>query len=161
MAKYAYLHTLYQPEPYLHELIFIMKKVLLAITLAGLLTACSQSNDKSQMSLEQQVDQLVTKAKFDEAMDLLDESSSEEALKLREDVHLRHGIYLIYNADPAQMRENANNALREFVAVLELNPENEKARAEIEQILGIYRSFPDRQPAEDVSEKLKEFGFQV
>lgn len=113
------------------------------------------------MTLEQQVDQLVTEAKFDEAMSLLDESSSEEALQLREEVHLRHGIYLIYNADPSQMRENANNALREFVAVLELNPDNEKARAEIEQILGIYRSFPDRQPAEDVLEELRDFGFTI
>jgi hypothetical protein len=113
------------------------------------------------MTLDQQVDQLVTEAKFDEAMNLLDDSSSEEAIKLREEVHLRHGIYLVYNSDPSQMRENANNALREFVAVLELNPENEKARAEIGQILGIYRSFPDRQPAEDVLEQLREFGFQI
>lgn len=139
----------------------MMKKVLLAITLLGFMTACSQSDDKTQMTLDQQVDQLVTEAKFDEAMELLDETSSEEALKLREDVHLRHGIYLIYNADPSQMRENANNALREFIAVLELNPDNEKARAEIEQILGIYRSFPDRQPAEDVLEELRDFGFQI
>ncbi len=139
----------------------MMKKVLLAITLLGFMTACSQSDDKTQMTLDQQVDQLVTEAKFDEAMELLDETSSEEALKLREDVHLRHGIYLIYNADPSQMRENANNALREFIAVLELNPDNEKARAEIEQILGIYRTFPDRQPAEDVLDQLRDFGFQI
>lgn len=138
-----------------------MKKVLLALTVFGLITACSQSEEKTAMTLEQQVDQLVTEARFDEAMELLDESSSEEALQLREEVHLRHGIYLIYNADPSQMRENANNALREFVAVLELNPDNEKARAEIEQILGIYRSFPDRQPAEDVMEELREFGFTI
>jgi len=138
-----------------------MKKVLLALTLIGFISACSQSENKKTMTLEQQVDQLVTEAKFDEAMNLLDESSSEEALQLREEVHLRHGIYLIYNADPAQMRENANNALREFVAVLELNPDNEKARAEIEQILGIYRSFPDRQPAEDVLEELRDFGFTI
>jgi len=139
----------------------MMKKVLLALTIFGSITACSQSENKTPMTLEQQVDQLVTEAKFDEAMNLLDESSSEEALQLREEVHLRHGIYLIYNADPAQMRENANNALREFVAVLELNPDNEKARAEIEQILGIYRSFPDRQPAEDVLEELRDFGFTI
>jgi len=138
-----------------------MKKVLLALTLIGFISACSQSENKKPMTLEQQVDQLVTEAKFDEAMNLLDESSSEEALQLREEVHLRHGIYLIYNADPSQMRENANKALREFVAVLELNPDNEKARAEIEQILGIYRSFPDRQPAEDVLEELRDFGFTI
>jgi len=152
---------LHQPEPYLYELIIIMKKVLLALTLIGFISACSQSENKKTMTLEQQVDQLVTEAKFDEAMNLLDESSSEEALQLREEVHLRHGIYLIYNADPSQMRENANKALREFVAVLELNPDNEKARAEIEQILGIYRSFPDRQPAEDVLEELRDFGFTI
>jgi hypothetical protein len=59
------------------------------------------------------------------------------------------------------MRENANKALREFIAVLEINPENEKATAETEQILGIYRTFPDRKPAEDVVVKLQELGFDI
>lgn len=125
---------------------------------AGLFTACSESSQ----SLDQQVDTLIAEQNFDEALALLeDQETSEEVTSLKENVHLQHGIYLIYNADPASMRENANNALREFIAVLEINPENEKARAEIQQILNIYRTFPDRQPEQDVLDELEEFGFQI
>ncbi|MDR9419897.1 hypothetical protein [Gracilimonas sp.] len=124
----------------------------------GLFTACSESSQ----SLDQQVDTLIAEQSFDEALALLeDQEASEEVTSLKENVHLQHGIYLIYNADPASMRENANNALREFISVLEINPDNEKARAEIQQILNIYRTFPDRQPAQDVLDELEEFGFQI
>lgn len=140
--------------------------VLFSLLTFGLLAACSQekgeAENSQQMTLEQQVTQLITEANFEQAMSLLDsQAESQEVTDLKEEVHLQHGIYLIYNSDPSEMRENANNALREFIAVLEINPENDKARAETEQILGIYRSFPDRQPAQDVLEKLKELGFQV
>ncbi len=140
----------------------IMRILLFSFLVFGLITACSQSESKKEMTLQQEVDALVAEAKFDEAMTLLeDEPESPEVTSMKENVHLQYGIHLIYNSDPSQMRENANNALREFIAVLEINPENEKAKAEIEQILGIYRTFPDRQPAEDVLEKLEELGFQV
>lgn len=123
-----------------------------------LIAACSESNQ----TLEQQVDSLVAETKFDEAIVLLEgQPESMEVTAQKEKVHLQYGIHLIYNAEPSQMRENANNALWQFIAVLEINPENEKAIAETEQILSIYRTFPDRQPAEDIIEKLEELGFQI
>lgn len=137
-----------------------MRILLVSFFAFALLAGCSES--KSELTLEQKIDNLVAEQKFEEAHALLDEqTSSEEVNQLRESVHLQNGIYLIYNADPSSMRENANNALREFIAVLEINPDNEKARAEAEQILNIYRTFPDRQPAEDVLVKLEELGFQI
>lgn len=139
-----------------------MRFLLFSVLVFGLMSACSQSESKKEMTLQQEVDALVAEAKFDEAMILLDEKpESPEVTSMKESVHLQHGIHLIYNSDPSQMRENANNALREFIAVLEINPENEKAIAETEQILGIYRTFPNRQPAEDVLAKLEELGFQI
>lgn len=140
--------------------------LLLSVITSGLITACSQEKSESAMSqdmtLDQQITQMITDAKFDEAMTILDgKPLSPEVTDLKEKVHLQHGIYLIYNSDPSQMKENANRALREFIAVMKINPENEKARAETDQILGIYRTFPDRQPAEDVLEQLKELGFQI
>ncbi len=135
-----------------------MRITSLFLMLFVLISACSDSSQ----TLDQQVDVLVQEQKFDEAISLLDnQESSESVSSLKERVHLQHGIYLIYNADPSQMRENANNALREFIAVLEINPDNEKARAEIQQIINIYRSFPNRQPNEEVIKRLEEFGFQV
>ena len=139
-----------------------MKALLVSLLALVLITACSQSESKKKMTLNEQVNALISEAKFEEAMSLLDdEPSSPEISKLKENVHLKHGIHLIYNSEPSQMKENANQALREFIAVLEINPNNEKAKAETEQILGIYRSFPNRAPAQDVLDKLKELGFNV
>lgn len=135
-----------------------MRFLVFALLAFGMITACSES----AQTLDQQVDALVAEQQFEEALALLDEQeSSPEVETLKEETHLQYGIHLIYNADPAQMRENANNALRQFIAVLEINPENEKARAETNQILNIYRTFPDRQPAEDVLERLEELGFTI
>lgn len=135
-----------------------MRILLFSLMAFGLMAACS----KSTQNLEQQVDSLVAEQKFDEALELLeDQPESEEVTAQKEQVHLQYGIHLIYNADPSEMRENANNALRHFIAVLEINPDNEKARAETEQILTIYRTFPDRQPEQEILDKLEELGFQV
>lgn len=160
MAEYAYLYSVYQSKPNLYELMKPMRILLFSFFAFALIVGCAES--ETELTLEQQVDNLIAEEQFEEAHALLDDQEQSEALsEQREKVHLQHGIHLIYNADPASMRENANDALREFIAVLEINPENEKARAEAEQILSIYRTFPDRQPAEDVLEKLEELGFQI
>ncbi|MEX0845968.1 MAG: hypothetical protein WD022_11845 [Balneolaceae bacterium] len=135
-----------------------MRFLVLFFMMLGLMAACSESTQ----TLEQQVDSLIKEQNFEEALDVLNsQPESEKVTAQKEKVHLQHGIYLVYNADPSEMRENANNALREFIAVLEINPENEKAIAETQQILSIYRTFPDRQPAADVLEKLEQLGFQI
>lgn len=122
-----------------------------------LVTGCGK-----EQSLEQQVDQLIEEAKFEDAQKILDgKPVSPEVTELRERVHLRHGIHLIYNSEPSQMRESANQALWEFVAVLKINPNNQKAIAETEQILAIYRTFPDRQPEPAVLEELEALGFEL
>lgn len=135
-----------------------MRITSLFLMLFVLISACSDS----PKTLDQQVEVLIKEHKFDEALSLLEsKESSQSVSSLKETVHLQHGIYLVYSADPSEMRENANNALREFIAVLEINPENEKARAEIQQIINIYRTFQNRQPEEEVIKKLEAFGFEV
>ncbi len=141
-----------------------MRILLTALFVFGLMTACSQSEKQAdkELTLSEEVNALIKETKFDQAIQTLDEEpASAEVTALKEKVHLNHGIHLIYNSDPSTMRENANKSLREFIAVLEINPNNQKAIAETEQILGIYRSFPDRKPADDVVEKLKELGFNI
>lgn len=142
-----------------------MRILLISFLSLGLLAACSQSESQDQttgeLTLEQQVEQDISDANFDAAYEAVEEAAPENAQELKEEIHLQHGIHLIYNADPSQMKESANNALREFIKVLEINPENEKARAEIDQILAIYRSFPDRQPEQEILDELEEMGFQV
>ncbi|MAO66332.1 MAG: hypothetical protein CL666_15160 [Balneola sp.] len=142
-----------------------MRILLISLLAFGLTAACSQSETQKQnaaeLTLEEQVEQYISNANFEAAEQAVEEAAPENAQELKEQIHLQHGIHLIYNADPSQMRESANNALREFIKVLEINPENEKARAEIDQILAIYRSFPDRQPEQEILDELEEMGFQV
>ena len=52
-----------------------------------------------------------------------------------------------------------NNALSQFTEVLRINPENSVAREQIQQILDIYATIPDRSPQEDVMEGLRDVGF--
>lgn len=123
-------------------------------------TACSQSENKNQVS--QNENEVTPDQQFEQKLDSLENAEQRpELLAEKEQTHLDYGIYLIYNADPSSMRENANKALRQFIEVLKINPENDKATAEIEQILGIYRTFPDRKPEEDVAEDLRALGFEI
>jgi outer membrane protein assembly factor BamD (BamD/ComL family) len=143
-----------------------MRILLIALLSLGLTAGCSQSEnqntvEQNELTLQDRVEQQISEANFDQALSIVNEASPENAEALREQIHLQHGIHLIYNADPSEMRESANNALREFIKVLEINPENEKARAEIDQILAIYRSFPDRQPEQEILDELQDMGFQI
>ena len=76
--------------------------------------------------------------------------------------HLNFGLFLEYrDSNVTNMRDKMNNALREYVKVLRINPNNEKAITEIEQILGIYATFGNRTPDEDVVNDLNELGFTL
>lgn len=98
-----------------------------------------------------------------EALELLAEQpDSPEIFTLKEMTHLNYGLFLEYrDANVTNMRDKMNNALREYVKVLRINPDNEKAISEIEQILGIYATFGNRAPADDVVADLEEFGFTL
>ncbi|MEO1023234.1 MAG: hypothetical protein AAFW89_11885 [Bacteroidota bacterium] len=129
-------------------------------------TACSSGDDKSpettpaDQSISEQVDALIDADKYEEALDLLNsEVETPEIVALKEKTHLNYGIYTVYQSDPSAMRENANKGLREFIAVLTINPQNQKARSEIDQIVGIYKSM-NRAPEPDVAESLKAFGYE-
>jgi hypothetical protein len=147
-----------------------MKSTILfiIISLSLLLTGCEQkaqqneeaAPDLSSMSLPEEIDYYISQDQYETALARLDEEEvDQDILMLKEKVHLNYGIHIVYNADPSQMRENANNGLRQFIKVLDINRSNDKAISEIEQIMGIYSTFPDRAPDEDVVEELRRLGF--
>lgn len=140
----------------------MITRITLFIILTAFVVSCSseegQNENMQQPAMEQSAEQQTPDFESRIA-ELKSKDQTEETLAELEQAHLDYGIYLIYNSDPSQMRENANKALTEFIAVLEINPENEKAMAEIDQIMGIYASFPDRSPDEEIVEKLRELGF--
>ncbi|MEX0639158.1 MAG: hypothetical protein WD094_01755, partial [Balneolaceae bacterium] len=78
-----------------------------------------------------------------------------------EKTHLIYGLYNMQTFDEGEMRTRMNEALRQFTEVLRINPENEMARAQIDQILGVYSTIPNREPEEDVVEGLREVGIKI
>ncbi len=131
--------------------------------------SCSSSSEEqnstvsSTVEIAFQIDKLVAEDKYTEALELLaGQPNGPEILTLKEMTHLNYGLFLEYrDSNVTNMRDKMNNALREYVKVLRINPDNEKAISEIEQILGIYATFRNRAPAEDVVADLEEFGFTL
>ena len=131
--------------------------------------SCSSSSEEQNSTLSStvdialQIDKLVAEDKYTEALELLEgQPDIPEILALKEMTHLNYGLFLEYrDANVTNMKDKMNNALREYVKVLRINPDNEKAISEIEQILGIYATFGNRAPAEDVVADLEEFGFTL
>lgn len=144
-----------------------MKKLFVLSLLLGF-AACTSNQETNNsdstevtMSLLDQVNSLLDSDQYVEALALLDEQqNTEETLLLKEKTHLNYGLYLEYrDSNVTNMRDKMNGALRQYVEVLRINPDNEKAITEIEQILGIYSTFPDRSPDPDIMEDLEELGF--
>ena len=139
-----------------------MKRFLAVLLVVGMF-ACSQEQGKVPQNLATQIDALIEKDMYVDALNTLEGLEvSEEVATLKEKVHLNYGLYLEYrDSNTTNMRDKMNGALAQYVEVLKLNPDNEKAISEIEQILGIYASFPDRSPEESIVQELQALGFNV
>jgi hypothetical protein len=87
------------------------------------------------------------------------DSSDDEIQMLLEKTHLNYGYYSMNTFDETEMRTRMNRALIQFAEVLKINPNNAAAREQIEQILAIYDTIPDRQPEPEVLDKLREVGY--
>jgi len=146
-----------------------MKKLLIICLALGFF-ACSpnekstpKNNTQQEQTLAEEITTLLDADKYAKALEVLHAlEDTDESRKLREIIHLNYGLFLEYrDANVSNMRDKMNSALRQYIEVLKINPDNEKATSEIEQILDIYSSFPDRSPDADVLEALKQLGFNV
>lgn len=136
-------------------------RFLSVLIITALFVACSNETPEN---LEKRIDELIAEDNYTEALSLLNnaEASDTEAdiAKLKEKTHLNYGLYLEYRGpEDSSMRDRMTSALEQYIAVLNLNSENEKARAEIKQIMEIYETMPDRSPGEEILNDLREFGF--
>tara|TARA_R110002096_G_scaffold237751_7_gene428646 strand:- start:1282 stop:1701 length:420 start_codon:yes stop_codon:yes gene_type:complete len=138
-----------------------MKKLLLLILSVGFL-ACSQQKAPIGKTLAEQVDAFIESDQYMDALTLLSaKDETPEILKLKEKTHLNYGLFLEYrDSNTTNMRDKMNSALLQYVEVLKLNVENEKAISEIDQIMGIYSTFPNRTPDEEVMKELQALGFE-
>lgn len=137
----------------------LVSTLLLAVTLTFI--ACSGTTEAPSMTLEDQVAALVAEKKFDDALKVLyTADTNEPAVKaLLATTHLEYGIYIEYddNTIPT-MRDKMVGALYQYIEVLKLEPDNEKAMAEIDQIIGIYQTMPGRTLPADIVDELRARG---
>lgn len=112
-------------------------------------------------TMEEKVDTWIANNDYDAALEWLgtqDEADPDVKRQL-EKVWLNYGYHSMRVFDPAEMRTQMNWALTCFAEVLTLNDQNEAARGQIDQILGVYATMPDRGPDPDVMDRLAPFGY--
>ena len=141
-----------------------MEKLFILFLIAGL-TACADTKkeDMNTKSLGEKVEFFLENDQYTDALTLLEnQDASEEVATLTEKAYLNYGLFLEYrDSNVSNMRDKMNGALVQYIEVLKINPDNEKAVSEIEQILGIYSTFENRTPDEKVMEDLRNLGFEV
>lgn len=113
------------------------------------------------MPLEDRINLLIEENEYNAALEALSEQdmNDPDIAQLKEKVHLNYGLHSMNTFDQTEMRTRMNNALSQFTEVLRINPDNSVAREQIQQILDIYATIPDRSPEEDVMEGLRDVGF--
>lgn len=136
-------------------------RYLSILLLTILLIGCSGNTPEN---LPEQIDQLIAEDNYTEALSLLndaDPNDTESDLpRLKEKVHLNYGLYLEYRGpEDSTMRDRMTSALEQYIAVLKINSDNQKARKEINQIMGIYSTMPEKSPGEEILTELRELGF--
>ncbi len=116
-------------------------------------TACSDAGSQNQSGdgelqavpdgpLTVQVQFLVDEDRYEEALTKLrkEDGSNPEIMVMLRDTHLHYGTWLMYHAEMIHMTERMPMALAHFRRVLELDPQNRQAQANIRQIEDIYQS---------------------
>lgn len=133
---------------------------LLLITAIPLFTGCSGDSSQAKGDLPTRVDALIREDRYEEAIELIkDEGDGHEKEDLLlEKTYLNYALFLEYRAEDQDMRERMTGALELFIKVLEVNPGNEKALGEIKQIMGVYKTLPNRQPPQEILDKLDKMG---
>jgi tetratricopeptide (TPR) repeat protein len=136
-------------------------RYLFISVIALLFISCS--NETSE-NVPDRVNQLIAKDNYTQALDILENADPQQTdadlTTLKEKTYLNYGLYLEYRGpEESTMRDRMTSALEQFIEVLKINPDNEKARKEIRQIMGIYNTMPEKSPGEDIVSELNELGF--
>lgn len=131
------------------------------LLLISLFISCSNETPED---LPKRIDQLIAEDSYEQALNLLNNTDTDETEadlnELKEKTFLNYGLYLEYRGpEDSSMRDRMTSALEQYIEVLSINPQNEKAREEIKQIMGIYNTMPDKSPGEEILTELRELGF--
>lgn len=136
-------------------------KIILVIVILSIIVACNDAEvprteqqflDLSSMTLSDRVQYHIEEKEFEEAFTMVKAADQSDPIvkQLLIATHMRYALELTYGSLTDQ-RTRMPEALRHYRRVLELNPDNIQAQAEIDQIEGIYRSL-NREIPEGVAE---------
>ena len=136
-------------------------RYLFISVIALLFISCSNETPEN---VPDRVNQLIAKDNYTQALDILENADPQQTdadlTTLKEKTYLNYGLYLEYRGpEESTMRDRMTSALEQFIEVLKINPDNEKARKEIRQIMGIYNTMPEKSPGKDIVSELNELGF--
>ena len=126
-----------------------------------LFISCSSETPEN---VPDRVNQLIAEDNYTQALDILENADPQKTeadlTTLKEKTYLNYGLYLEYRGpEESTMRDRMTSALEQFIQVLKINPDNKKARKEIQQIMGIYSTMPEKSPGEDIVAELNQLGF--
>ena len=129
---------------------------------ALLLSACGNSDPEFD-NLEEEIRYLINEDRYEEALNRLEplDRDEPETARLLEMTYLNYGLHMMDTFDEQEMRTRMNEAMRHFTEVLRINPDNEMARNQIDQILDVYDTIPNRDPEPDVLDGLREVGYSL
>ena len=143
---------------------YYIKFLTLFILMTGLVACSSPDSDlfDENLSLSDQIDILIEANEYEVALNRLSDEDRTDpgVLRLYEKTHLNFALHNMNTFDQTEMRTRMNNALHQFTEVLRINSNNIVAREQIEQILSIYQTIPNRQPDPEIMIGLREFGFE-
>lgn len=135
-------------------------KTILIVAVIGLVTACSEETQPEPattpvagLTFSDQVQYHIQNDEYEEALVLVRAADQTDpvVLELTLATHLTYAHHLMMTGQFENMRENMPAALRHYRRVLQIDPENQKAKADIELIEGIYRSL-DREIPQGIAE---------
>ncbi|MEL7833062.1 hypothetical protein [Fodinibius sp. Rm-B-1B1-1] len=129
--------------------------------IALLFISCTNETPKN---VAERVDQLIAEDNYTQALNILNDADAEETdtnlNELKEKTYLNYGLYLEYRGpEGSTMRDRMTSALEQYIEVLKINPDNQKARTEIDQIMSIYSTMPDKSPGDEIISELNKLGF--
>lgn len=139
------------------------RSIIYVFVLSMIFFSCGEESPEQNldMSFEDRVNLMIEQNEYEAALEMLSDEDQDDPqiAQLREKTHLNYGLHSMNTFDETEMRTRMNNALSQFTEVLRINPDNTVAREQIQQILDIYATIPNRSPEEDVMEGLRDVGF--
>src|SRR5699024_6907997 len=106
-------------------------RFLTLLLFSTLLISCSSSTPDDVDTIG---DQLISEDKYQPSIETVENADAQKVdddlSKLREKTYLSYGLYLEYRGpEDSSMRDRMTSALEQFIKVLNIKPDNQKARS--------------------------------